>query len=61
MGSTHHVNARTSAELEAVIGYFNCDMVASPNFTRFVYDGDGSGTGVAGPDGSGIIERIIST
>ncbi|MGH9176451.1 MAG: M28 family peptidase, partial [Vicinamibacterales bacterium] len=41
----------------------NFDMVGSPNFVRFVYDGDNSafpvGPGVSeGPDGSGEIERV---
>ena len=34
-------------------------MVGSPNFVRFVYDGDGSATGTAGPPGSGKIERFF--
>ena len=36
--------------------YLNFDMVASPNFARFIYDGDGSGFGFAGPPGSDQIE-----
>ena len=34
-------------------------MVGSPNFVRFVYDGNGSATGTAGPTGSGQIERFF--
>ena len=37
----------------------NFDMVGSPNFVRFVYDGDGSATGTKGPSGSGNIERVF--
>ena len=37
----------------------NFDMVGSPNFVRFVYDGNGSATGTAGPPGSGKIERFF--
>ena len=32
-------------------------MVGSDNFVRFVYDGDGSATGTAGPPGSDQIEQ----
>ena len=34
-------------------------MVGSPNFVRFVYDGDGSAFGVDGPSGSGRIEYVF--
>jgi Zn-dependent M28 family amino/carboxypeptidase len=38
----------------------NFDMVGSPNYVRFVYDGDGSDTEPAGPPGSGAIEKIFT-
>ena len=34
-------------------------MIASPNYVRFVYDGDGSDTGTAGPTGSDFIEAFF--
>jgi Zn-dependent M28 family amino/carboxypeptidase len=34
-------------------------MIGSPNFVRFVYDGDGSATPLAGPNGSGVIEDVF--
>ncbi|HEX5912536.1 MAG TPA: M28 family peptidase, partial [Rubrobacter sp.] len=41
----------------------NFDMVGSPNYVRFVYDGDGSATpddpDDAGPAGSAEIERVF--
>ena len=38
----------------------NFDMVGSPNFVRFVYDGNNSGGGGAvGPAGSGAIEQMF--
>ncbi|HET7271297.1 MAG TPA: M28 family peptidase, partial [Rubrobacter sp.] len=37
----------------------NFDMIASPNFVRFVYDGDGSDTEASGPNGSGNIEKVF--
>ncbi len=39
----------------------NFDMVGSPNFARFVYDGNGSDGGPAGPLGSGAIENAFVT
>src|SRR4029450_4215366 len=35
-------------------------MLASPNYVRFVYDGDGSDTPVAGPAGSAQIEAVFN-
>jgi Zn-dependent M28 family amino/carboxypeptidase/putative cell wall-binding protein len=37
-------------------GYLNYDMIASPNFIRGIYDGDGGAFGIAGPEGSAQIE-----
>jgi len=37
----------------------NFDMIGSPNFVRFVYDGDGSPTGTAGPNGSDVVEDVF--
>ena len=38
----------------------NCSLVSSPNFVRFVYDGDGSATGAKGPNGSGNVEKVFN-
>ena len=35
------------------------DMLASPNYALLIYDGDGSEHGIAGPNGSGGIERVF--
>ena len=35
-------------------------MIASPNYVRFVYDGDGSDTPTAGPPGSAQIEDVFN-
>jgi len=35
------------------------DMIASPNYVRLVYDGDGSELGSAGPEGSGTVEEVF--
>ena len=34
-------------------------MVGSPNFVRFVYDGDGSAFGEKGPNGSALVEKVF--
>ena len=35
-------------------------MIGSPNYVRFVYDGDGSAGGVSGPPGSDAIEKVFT-
>jgi Zn-dependent M28 family amino/carboxypeptidase len=61
IGSTRYVDSLSQAELDRIALNLNFDMVGSPNFVRFVYDGDNSafpvGPGAAaGPPGSGAIE-----
>lgn len=58
-GSTHFVKRLTKKQLAAVSLYLNFDMLGSPNWIRFVGDGDGSDTGVAGPPGSDFIEQVF--
>lgn len=64
IGSTHYVATRTPQELAAIRLYLNWELIASPNFVRFVVDGDDSdhpGTGApAGPPGSGTVEAVLS-
>ncbi len=64
LGSTHYVEQLTPEEQADIALNLNFDMVGSPNFVRFVYDGDNSafpvGTGsAAGPPGSGYIEQVF--
>jgi Zn-dependent M28 family amino/carboxypeptidase len=61
VGSQNYVDSLTDAELGNIALMLNFDMVASPNFVRFVYDGDGSDTATAGPYGSAEIERVFAT
>ena len=50
VGSTRYVASLSQAELDKIALYLNFDMVGSPNFVRFVYDGDNStGAGAVGP------------
>jgi aminopeptidase Y len=60
VGSTYYVKSLPTAEQDRIALYLNFDMVGSPNFARFVYDGDNStGTGSVGPAGSDVIERVL--
>ena len=59
LGSQFYVDSLSDEEFAKILANLNFDMIASPNFVRFVYDGDGSDTGTAGPAGSGEIEQIF--
>ena len=50
-----------SGELANVALYLNFDMIGSPNYVRFIFDGDNSDTGAPGdtPPGSGAIEELF--
>jgi Zn-dependent M28 family amino/carboxypeptidase len=66
LGATHYVNDLRSSNPDAlgdIALYLNYDMVGSPNFVRFVYDGDNTleTTGVTAPEGSAQIERLFNT
>jgi Zn-dependent M28 family amino/carboxypeptidase len=59
VGSTEYVGSLTEAEAADIEMYLNFDMVGSPNYGLFIYDGDGSGFGLEGPDGSDEIEALF--
>jgi Zn-dependent M28 family amino/carboxypeptidase len=64
IGSTFYVNNLSQAERDQIELMLNFDMIGSPNFVRFVYDGNNSafpvGPGVQpGPIGSGAIEQVF--
>ena len=63
LGAAHYVEELTTTERGSIALYMNFDMVGSPNFGRFIYDGDdsdGEGAG-AGPQGSGAVEDVFET
>jgi Zn-dependent M28 family amino/carboxypeptidase len=63
VGSTFYVNdlvANAPDQLDAIEMYLNFDMVGSPNYGLFRYDGDGSDFGTVGPDGSDEIEALFT-
>jgi Zn-dependent M28 family amino/carboxypeptidase len=59
VGSTFYVNSLTEAQQTDIELYLNFDMIASPNYGLFIYDGDGSGFGLSGPPGSDDIEHLF--
>jgi Zn-dependent M28 family amino/carboxypeptidase len=64
LGSQHYVDTLGDA-VGDIYANLNFDMLASPNYVRFVYDGDNSsfpvgGTTQAGPAGSGQIEKLFN-
>ena len=62
LGSTHYVDNLTDDQLAEIYANLNFDMLGSPNYVRFVYDGDGSDDpdGLSGPPGSAQIEAIFN-
>ncbi|MEZ4382152.1 MAG: M28 family peptidase [Nannocystaceae bacterium] len=61
IGSASYVRGLSDEGLAALALYLNLDMIASPNFGRFLYDGDGSTYGDAGPPGSAAIEAALAS
>ncbi|WP_107054309.1 M28 family metallopeptidase [Streptomyces sp. NRRL S-350] len=59
-GSEAYVNSLSETDRKNIRLYLNFDMIASPNYAQFVYDGSGSTGGGAGPEGSAQIERDIT-
>jgi Zn-dependent M28 family amino/carboxypeptidase len=59
VGSRFYVNSLTAAERSDIALYLNFDMIGSPNYVRFVYDGSGD-VGPAGPAGSTAIEDLFN-
>ena len=58
VGSDYYVYNLSDADRAKIALYLNFDMIGSPNYVRFVYDGDGSAFGLAGPPGSAAIEKL---
>jgi Zn-dependent M28 family amino/carboxypeptidase len=58
VGSTKYVDDLTQDEKDDILAMLNFDMIGSPNFARYVYDGDGT-VGPEGPTGSGFIEDVF--
>jgi Zn-dependent M28 family amino/carboxypeptidase len=59
VGSQFYVDSLTKSQAKDIELYLNFDMIGSPNFARFIYDGDGSAFGIKGPSGSDDIEQVF--
>ena len=59
VGSQYYAAHLSDADVAKVDMMLDTDMIASPNFARLVYDGDGSSFGAenSGPAGSGTVEK----
>jgi Zn-dependent M28 family amino/carboxypeptidase len=62
LGAEDYVKRLPAAEREKISLYLNFDMIASPNYGIFAYDGDDSdGTGSGpGPEGSAKLEKDLT-
>ncbi|GAA1150860.1 M28 family metallopeptidase [Streptomyces hebeiensis] len=62
LGAEAYVKDLTAEQREDIALYLNFDMIASPNYAQFVYDGDNSdGVGSGpGPEGSAQLEKGIT-
>jgi Zn-dependent M28 family amino/carboxypeptidase len=59
IGSQFYVDSLSKSAAKDIELYLNFDMIGSPNYARFVYDGDGSAFGIKGPAGSAGIEEVF--
>lgn len=62
IGSKAYVNSLTATQKSQIDGYYNVDMIGSPNPGYFLYDGDNSdGVGAGpGPSGSAYLEQVLA-
>lgn len=60
LGAENYVAELSQQEVDNIALYLNYDMIGSSNFVRFVYDGDGSASDGAGPQGSAAIEYMFA-
>jgi Zn-dependent M28 family amino/carboxypeptidase len=59
LGSTDYASRLGKKGASKISAMLDFDMLASPNYAELIYDGDGSEFGVAGPNGSGTIEKVF--
>ncbi|CAO3631309.1 unnamed protein product [Cunninghamella blakesleeana] len=61
LGSTAYVNSLTKEELKKIALYLNIDMIASPNYVNYIYDGDQSNSPKSDPPAKGTadIEKVF--
>jgi Zn-dependent M28 family amino/carboxypeptidase len=59
VGSQFYVDSLSARGVKDTAVNLNFDMVGSPNFVRFVYDGDASDTESLASTGSGVVEDVF--
>jgi Zn-dependent M28 family amino/carboxypeptidase len=59
VGSQYYARQLSEDEASRIDVMIDTDMIASPNYARFVYDGNGDELGAAGPEGSGTVEAVF--
>jgi Zn-dependent M28 family amino/carboxypeptidase len=61
IGSQDYAARLPQTDVDRTDVMIDTDMIASPNYARLIYDGDGSEPGgTPGPDGSGTIENVFA-
>jgi hypothetical protein len=61
LGSDYYVSQLTKKRIQDISVMLDFDMLASPNYARLIYDGNGDEHGFAGPNGSGTVEQVFRT
>jgi Zn-dependent M28 family amino/carboxypeptidase len=59
VGSQYYAASLPQSEIDKIDVMIDTDMIASPNYVRLVYDGNGDELGSAGPPGSGTVEEVF--
>jgi len=59
LGSQYYVDQLSTSAIRKHAVNLNFDMIGSPNYVSFIYDGNGDGTGTAGPNGSDVVEDVF--
>jgi Zn-dependent M28 family amino/carboxypeptidase len=59
VGSQYYAAHLSQAQANKIMVMIDTDMIASPNYVRLVYDGNGDELGPAGPEGSGTVEEVF--
>jgi Zn-dependent M28 family amino/carboxypeptidase len=58
LGSDFYVSQLSRKQIQDISVMQDYDMLASGNYARFIYDGNGDEHGFAGPNGSGVLEQV---
>ena len=61
LGSDYYVSQLSKKGISDISAMLDYDMLASPNYARLIYDGNGDEQGFAGPNGSGTIEQVFKS